>query len=260
MKDRAAAIPLVEDTTKIEQLFFELASESRMSILSKLSQESMKMQELGRSLNLTATETFRQLQRLTEVQLISKNIDGSYSITPYGRAILFLCPSFEFLLKNRQYFLNHDIMQIPPEFIYRLGELNGGELRTEIPDNLNRVEQIIKSAKEYLWVLSSRVLDAHSRAMVEGCKMGLKFRSLHDWSLITSEAEQSEVERCIERRYIQRTPGIVIITEKEAVISFPFMDGKPDYVAFFGVDPAFRKWVTDFYLYFWEKGETQKKR
>ncbi len=76
------------------------------------------------------------------------------------------------------------------------------------------------NSKEYLWVLTSRVLAAHSRAMVEGCKIGLKFMSLHDKSLIDAEANQSEVEHCIERRYLPRTSGIVIITEKEAVISF----------------------------------------
>ena len=54
---------------EIEGLFYELASESRFSILQELKEKSWKMNELARKLDLTTTETFRQLQRLNEAAL-----------------------------------------------------------------------------------------------------------------------------------------------------------------------------------------------
>jgi len=246
---------LESDSERVEKLFFDLASESRMGIMRGLNQKNLKMQEIGRNLDLSATETFRQLQKLSEDLLISKNVEGSYSLTWYGKFVLFLCPSFEFLLKHRQYFLEHDVWDLPQEFLYRIGELSGAELRLEIPENLNQVEEIIQNAQEYLWTLTNRILSAYTRAMAERCRNGLKYRALLHQDLLSTITTDPEIEQCIERRYLPQTPAIVVITEKEAVIAFPFINGKSDYAAFFGNDAAFRKWVTDLYGHYWVQGK-----
>jgi predicted transcriptional regulator len=74
----------------IEKLLFDLASESRLGILKELSQNKLKMAEVARKLDLTATENFRQLQRLSEAKLIQKLPDGEYTLTEYGKLILYL--------------------------------------------------------------------------------------------------------------------------------------------------------------------------
>jgi predicted transcriptional regulator len=246
---------LENENEKIEKLFFDLASESRLGILRELSQKSLKMQEIGRILDLSATETFRQLQRLSDDLIISKNVEGNYTLTCYGKFVLFLCPSFEVLLKHKRYFLEHDVWQLPPQFLYRIGELSNAELKLEIPENLNHVEEMIQNAEEYLWILTNRILGAHSRAMVERCGHGLKYRSLFHQDLLASIASVPEIEHCIERRYLPQTPGIVVITEKEAAISLPFIDGKSDYAGFFGKDLGFKNWVIDLYLHYWTQGK-----
>ena len=53
----------LENDEGVEKLFFELASESRLSILRELQIENLKMQEIARRLDVTATEAFRQLQQ-----------------------------------------------------------------------------------------------------------------------------------------------------------------------------------------------------
>jgi predicted transcriptional regulator len=53
----------------IDKLFFELASESRLGILRELQLKPLKMQEIARKLDLTDTESCKQLQRLTEAHL-----------------------------------------------------------------------------------------------------------------------------------------------------------------------------------------------
>jgi predicted transcriptional regulator len=246
---------LENENDNVEKLFFDLASESRMGILQGLSQKSMKMQEIGRTLDLSATETFRQLQRLSDDLIISKNVEGNYTLTQYGKFVLFLCPSFEVILKHKRYFLEHDIWQLPPQFLYRIGDLSKAELRVDIPENLNHVEEMIQNAQEYLWIITNRILDAHTRAMVERCKHGLKYRALFHQDLLPSVTSDFAIERCIERRYLPQTPGIVVVTEKEAVVSLPFIDGKSDYVGFFGKDLTFKNWVTDLYLHHWAQGK-----
>ena len=46
------------------------------------------MQEVARKLDLSATDAFRQLQRLSEALLIERQTDSSYTITQYGRIVL----------------------------------------------------------------------------------------------------------------------------------------------------------------------------
>jgi len=248
----------VENEEGIEKLFFELASESRMSILLQLQERSWKMHELGKSLDLTTTETFRQLQRLSKTAFIAKDVDGSYSLTPFGKLVLFLSPSFEFIFRHKQYFLEHDIWQLPPEFIFRIGELNKGTL-TEQFEAVKRVEEMIKAAEKHIWTLTSQVFAVHGRAVEERFKKGVKFRSLHPKDMLPTELDYPEFKEYIERRYLPKTPEIIVITEKEAMLALPLIGGTPDVAAFFGKDPSFKKWATDLYLHYWEQGEALHK-
>jgi predicted transcriptional regulator len=72
----------------LDKLFFELASENRLGIMLELQGVGFRMHEIARRLNMTDTETCRQLQRLSEALLIKKQPDGTYSITNYGKLAL----------------------------------------------------------------------------------------------------------------------------------------------------------------------------
>jgi predicted transcriptional regulator len=240
---------------KNRRAVFELASESRMSILRELDTKSLKMHDLGRKLDLTTTETFRQLQRLSKTSFVTKNVDGTYSLTPFGKLVLFLSPSFEFIFRHKQYFLEHSIWQLPPEFIFRIGELNKGTF-TEQFEAIKRVEEMIKDAEEHIWTLTSQVFAVHGRAVEERFKEGIKFRSLHPKAMFSTELEYPEFKHCIERRYLPEISEVLVITEKEAMLALPLIGGNPDVAAFFGKDPSFKKWATDLYLHYWEQGVT----
>jgi predicted transcriptional regulator len=74
----------LENQEPIERLYFELASESRLSILQEISKQDGKMREIARKLELTTTETFRQLQRLNDALLVQKKPEGTYAIRSTG--------------------------------------------------------------------------------------------------------------------------------------------------------------------------------
>jgi len=86
------------------------------------------MNDLSRKLNQTTTETFRQLQRLMEAKLVEKQPEGTYGVTEYGRLVLELTDPLKFLLKNKDYFVAHDIRRLPHQFIMRLDALSGAQL------------------------------------------------------------------------------------------------------------------------------------
>jgi len=107
----------------LDALFFELASQDRLSILLELCSNNFKMQDIARKLDLTATEASRQLQRMNKFGLIERKSDGTYATSNFGKLMLDLSESMEFALKNKKYFSEHNVWQLPNSFVYRLGEL-----------------------------------------------------------------------------------------------------------------------------------------
>src|SRR3989304_5882919 len=139
----------LENNEGIEKLFFELASESRLGILRELQKENLKMPEIARRLDVTATEAFRQLQRLSEALLVQKQPDGAFAITQYGKLVLQLSSSLEFISKYKDYFSTHDVMRLPIQFVNRLGELSHVNLCTDTIETLNKAEQAFIEAEQY---------------------------------------------------------------------------------------------------------------
>ena len=99
----------MEEQEGVEKLFFELSSGNRLSILREVQREDLKTMEITRRLDLTGTEAFRQLHRLSDSNLVQRRPDGSYSITNYGRLVLHLSSAYELLYRHSEYFLTHDI-------------------------------------------------------------------------------------------------------------------------------------------------------
>ena len=238
----------MENKEGIERLFFELASESRLGILRELQTRNLKMQEIARRLDLTATEAVRQLKRLSEALLIQRQPEGSYAITQYGKLVLQLSSSLEFVFKHKEYFLTHDIWRLPYQFVNRLGELSQTNLRTDTMESINKVEQILGEAEQYVWGLGEgRFTEAMGTIANEQTRKGVEYK-------ILSPLPPAKL-KSMENRTLSEIPAVFALTEKEAVISFPLIGGKMDYAGFSGKDPIFLNWVKDLFLYHWDKGK-----
>ncbi len=221
-------------------------------MLHALNVEKLRMNELARKIDITATEASRQIQRLLEEQVIQKQPDGAYTLTNYGKLVLHFFPALEFIFKHKQYFLTHDIWQLPPQFISRLGELSQGTLCTEMAGTVDRIENMMRSSNDHVWVITDQVMSVHNNAMMERISKGVKFRSLIHERL----AQSSNVKlfgKNVERRVVSSIPALVVITEKEAFIALLTMDGQLTHSGFFGTDTSFTNWVTDFFLYYWNR-------
>jgi predicted transcriptional regulator len=239
----------------VEGLFFDLASESRLGILHELRKQNLKMNELARKLDMTATETVRQLQRLSDARLVMKQPEGDYALTEYCKLILQLSPAMEFTFKNRDYFSSRDLWRIPYEFLNRIGELTQSELITNVADSLNSAQRIVKEAEHYIWTIGDKSLDSIAPLMLDRYNGGVKqFRFMIAENLLPPN-RPSQGRVGIEERTLPQIPAMVICTEKEAAVCFLEADGRADYAGFFGADPMFRKWVNDFFLQFWNVGK-----
>ena len=234
-------------------MFFELASESRLSILRELQKENLKMQEIARRLNVTATEAFRQLERLSAALLVKKQSDGTFVLTEYGKIVLQLSSSLDFVSKYKNYFSTHDVMRLPFQLVNRLGELSQASLGMDTIENLNRAERAFIEAEEFGWGIAEGTIPVQmSPIMFERSQKGLKLKFLLPENRLPAA---TAIVKNVEVKGISELPAIVVLTEKEGAVCFYQLEGRVDYAGFFGKDPTFLNWVKDLFLYYWDRGK-----
>ncbi len=245
----------MECPDELSKLFFELSSESRLGILREVRVKPLRMQEVARKLDLTDTEAIRQLRRLSEAFMISRQPDGKYSLTNYGEFLLSFIPPMEFALKHKQYLIGHDVFCLPYELINRLGELSTGEFTGEAMRDFNRVRKMAVEAEEYIWAAAEEVETSHPPITNEKVSKGVKVKVLLQKDFLRKFTIDKEVELLKERRYLERLNFSLFITEKEAVLCLRRHNGEMDYAGIFGTCEKFRKWTRDLFTYYWEKAE-----
>jgi predicted transcriptional regulator len=242
------------EEAEISKVLFELASNRRASILFEVEKKNLKMQQIAKSLNMTVTESFRHFQRLTEAKLVEKKVDGTYATTSLGSLATSLLSSFNFILKNGDYFLDHNVSALPYEFVNRLGELSGGELCADTLTTLNRVRRIVLDAEKVIWAMGETVESSHVQPTKEKVSKGLDFKFIMPKAL-AKKFRNSKEELLVGSRFIDHVPTALLISEKEANVVLRRHNGGLDYVGFFGKDEKFLKWCRDLFMYYWERAE-----
>lgn len=246
----------MESQEGVERLFFELSSESRLGILHELQKEDLRMMEIARRLDLTGTEAFRQMQRMSDAMLVQRQPEGSYSITQYGKLVLQLSSSYEFVVKHREYFLTHDIWRLPIQFVNRIGELSETNLIMDTMESINKGAQMFLEAEQYAWGLveHGRGPELMNPLMNERIRKGVKLKILLPERFLPTAVPFATAQH-YEVRGLSDIPVIFALTEKEAFICFRFIDGRADYAGFLGKNPVFLNWVRDLFLFYWDKGK-----
>lgn len=246
----------MEPRGKVDRLFLELSSETRLGILRELQAKELRLGELGRRLGLTATEAVRQLKRMSEALLIQRKPEGSYTITPYGRLVLQLSASLEFVSKHKEYFATHDLSRLPPAFVNRIGELARGTLNLDTMEVLNTGQRMIGQAERYFWSLvpgpGNELLGPTVR---EQSRKGVNFRFLIPESRLQATPGRSGDSSDFELRILSDLPAIVALTESEALVALHPIQGRWDFAGFHAVDSTFVGWAKDLFLDCWDRAK-----
>ena len=244
-----------EEDVEISKVLFELASNRRANILFEVEKEDLKMRQIAKSLDMTVTETFRHLQRLSEAKLVEKKVEGTYSITSLGSLATGFLSGFNFILNNGKYFLEHHVSGLPYEFVNRLGELSAGEFCGDTLLAMNRTRKMVYDAEEYIWAMAEQSESSHTPVANEKVSKGLKLKFIMQQNLAKTIQITPEIEHLKERKYLERICATLLITEKESVVNLRRHNGEMDYVGFFGTDEKFLKWTRDLFIYYWERAE-----
>lgn len=234
------------------KLMFELSSSERVNLLLKLQKQKMKLSHISEKLDMTITETSRHLQRLSEAKLIQKDVNGLYGLTNFGNLALVLISGICCISKNMQYFSEHDLSHLPPEFVERIGELSSIPPGTsDIMTSFRLAEIMLQEASEYMWILSDQILTSTVPIIVEKMKRGVEFRFIFPATIVAPPGVKPEPGA--KKRMLPKVEEVISMTEKEAMFGFPDLNGKMDYALLIGKDSNSHKYCKDLFQYRWEK-------
>ena len=239
----------------VNALFYALSSNDRTRILSALKEDELKLNDVVHRLDLTATEAFRQLQRLTEASLIERKSNGKFRLTSYGKLVLESSSSLDFISKFKEYFRRHNAFVLPPELRARLGELSGCRLVTSNTETLNIVDEMIKSAEKRInaTVFGLEVLLKKARDRIGD---GVEERWLMQESyLVKAKGFLRSTKQLPEMRWTTSIPIEMFLTEKMAGVTLPLNGGVSSYYSFFGSEPRFLRWADNLFDEEWQKAK-----
>ena len=241
---------------ELAELFFRFSTSDRLTLISAIKAEKLRLTQLAKKLSATVQETSRQLIRLGDAKLIEKDSSGFYSLTALGRLLLDLLPPFRLVSQNQEYFLSHDTSSIPSEFVERIGELSEHEYVRSVSGILRHIEQVTREADQFVWLMADQALLTRFSITQAIADRDVKLKLI----LLEGTMDPKGL-RDIRNKLGDRIElGIVDVqigmamNEKVAGVCFPDLQGRIDFsYGFRGSSSTFHKWCEDLFTSYWKK-------
>jgi predicted transcriptional regulator len=249
-------------------LLFELSSNDRLDILSLLKATPLKLSHISSKLDFTVQATSRNITRLSDSKLIIKDVDGTFRLTPYGDEVFNLLSGFRFLFKNRNYFTNHRLTELPERFRASLGILDSCKFVNDVMVTFHNIENMVAKAKKFVWILTDQVLASTIPYLLQAIEQGIEFRLLMPKDYVPSKDirelvnnpafEKASRDKKLENRFLSKISVFLCLSEKEvAALTFPSLDGRLDYLGFRAENGSVIDWSKALFSYYWEKATSQ---
>ncbi len=246
----------------VGSLFFELAGDLRLSMLARLSERDYRLSQLASELEATMQEAHRNMMRLIDSGLVSKGKDGELVLTSYGKTIVSLVPSYDFLYRNREFFLDHSLGDLPVKFVQRMGAFSGCEIVHGVMAILQRWKTLYGESEQFIKEIMAQVPLDLIETISDRIDSGVKFSYIFSSNAVVPKGRTQLLQKVgwrnfiskgmVERRMVADVKVMAIFNEKQGCVMFPNQKGEPDLnVMFYGETQEFLDWCSDFFDYHW---------
>jgi predicted transcriptional regulator len=243
---------------EVSGVLFDLVNSDRLTLLSRISLHKERLMALSKFMDSTPQECSRHLTRLSDAGFIRKDSEGCFEITSYGRAMLGMFPGIEFLAKNKEYFLSHDLALLPPSFLSRIGELADGRFDSNVSSVLTCISKVVSEAKDYVWLMADQPLLTGASIDQGPLSRIVSTRLIADQGIPRAALVnlRASLKERFETGMIQRVSFAIAMNEELAGVCFPDLNGQVDFRSgFSGTNPEFHSWCADLYRHFWDASE-----
>ena len=251
-----------------EKTFIELSNSQRLQIINALTNSSMNLTLIAKHLGITMQEAHRNFNRLMDAGIVSRDSNGSYSLTTFGNTIITQIPSINFLSKNRNYFSDHYFANLPMKFVQRIGSLDNSNFIPGLVAVIEEIKELYRHSEEYIYGMIPQVpLDLMEVAANTVTERKIKFHYILPKNAIIpkkgkdflNEINYQELLKkgLVERKMIEEVKVSVVLNEKKALVMFPSVKGETDMNGAFSnvIDREnnrlFHEWCLDYFRYCW---------
>lgn len=247
------------------ETLFEVSNDYRYNMLLLLQEKPMRITEISKKLELTTQEISRHASRLGESGLIYKDVEGFYQLTNYGDLIHILLEEFLFVSKHRDYFIDHSVIDLSPEFIKRMGELSESKCINNTLEFLHFMDNIIRESKEMVWLQVDQYPLTFLGSIIEGYKKGVKFRIIEQSEIVAGprmSLESIEETNAIlsmrntslsEQKIHDKVGVFMFLSEDKCAVAFPTKGSVFDYKGFISSDIRSVMWCKELFQYYWDR-------
>ncbi|HEY7227037.1 MAG TPA: transcriptional regulator [Nitrososphaeraceae archaeon] len=251
-----------------EKTFIELSNSQRLQIINALTNSSMNLTLISKHLGITMQEAHRNFNRLTEAGIVSRDSNGSYSLTTFGNTIMTQIPSINFLSKNRNYFSDHYFADLPMKFVQRIGSLDSSRFIQGLVAVIEEIKDLYRHSEEYIYGMIPQVpLDLMEVAANTVTERKIKFNYILPKNAVIpkkgkdflNEINYQELLKrgLVERKMINEVRVSVVLNEKRALVMFPSVKGETDMNGAYSNitdrenNKLFHEWCLDYFRYSW---------
>jgi predicted transcriptional regulator len=251
-----------------EKTFIELSNSQRLQIINALKNCSMNLTLLAKHLGITMQEAHRNFNRLMDAGIVSRDSNGSYSLTTFGNTITTQIPSINFLSKNKNYFSDHYFGNLPMKFIQRIGSLDDSKFIQGLVAVIEEIKEMYRHSNEYIYGMIPQVpLDLIEVAAKIVMERKIKFNYILPKNAVIpkkgkdflNEINYPELLKSglVERKMIDDVKVSVVLNEKKALLMFPSIKGETDMNGAFSnsidreSNKLFHEWCLDYFRYSW---------
>ena len=251
-----------------EKTFIELSNSQRLQIINALKNCSMNLTLLAKHLGITMQEAHRNFNRLMDAGIVSRDSNGSYSLTTFGNTITTQIPSINFLSKNKNYFSDHYFGNLPMKFIQRIGSLDDSMFIQGLVAVIEEIKEMYRHSNEYIYGMIPQVpLDLIEVAAKIVMERKIKFNYILPINAVIpkkgkdflNEINYPELLKSglVERKMIDDVKVSVVLNEKKALLMFPSIKGETDMNGAFSnsidreSNKLFHEWCLDYFRYSW---------
>jgi len=259
------SVSIFEDS---EKTFIELSNSQRLQIINALKTRSMNLTLLAKHLGITMQEAHRNFNRLMDSGIVTRDSNGSYSLTTFGNTITTQIPSINFLSKNKNYFSEHNFGNLPMKFVQRIGSLDDSKFIQGLVAVIEEIKEMYRDSNEYIYGMIPQVpLDLMEVAAKIVMKKKIKFNYILPKNAAVpkkgkdflNEINYPELLKSglVERKMIDEVKVSVVLNERKALLMFPSIKGETDMNGAFSSsidrenNNLFHEWCLDFFRYSW---------
>jgi predicted transcriptional regulator len=260
---------------KLCDLYFELSNEERLKILYLLNEKPNTLTGLSDELGIRNQQCSRHLTRLTENGLIRKTVEGGYSITEYGSVILRLQPTLDFLTKHSEYFQEHSTIGIPETSLATIGLMKEANIVRDLNLALFTIERIIEESETALYEVTNQFHVNTIKPRNQALKRRVKLRSIESYDTVmpgairewfrtnpdyVTTSYDAREKGLVHEKVVSSLSYLMHMSEKEAFVAFPDINGGFDHIGFTSKDPDFLLWCRTLFDSTWKQSPLKGKK